>query len=314
MTNQDMEIVSYKQLWDSKAVSQAHALIAVDGSSDESIVRKNGQFTARQVSSALDIQAGDHVLELGCGVARIGRELAPACAHWTGVDISGNMIERAAERTAHQDNVSLHRLDCSSLEMIPDNSIDKAYSIAVMCHMDKEDLYLYLEELQRVVKPGGMIFVETWNLAHPVGWKRWEYEVRHWSRSDQSVRKDVSRNQFCTPDEFELYQSQAGFEVIRSFSNSPWVQSIATTSKDADWIKKQAQRIEKNKTEIAYSVLFGEMFEKTIAVIYGVIHPREAIAFCNQHQGTAETDLFHPFILGLWGGNPEQWGEVENTA
>ncbi len=306
-----VDIVSYKQLWDSKAGSQADALIAVDGSSDESIVQSNGQFTARQVSAALDIQAGDHVLELGCGVARIGRELAPICAHWTGVDISGKMIERAGERLTHQDNVSLHRLDRSSLEMLPDNSIDKAYSIAVMCHMDKEDLYLYLEELHRVLKPAGMIFVETWNLAHPVGWKRWEYEVRNWSRSDQGVRKDVSRNQFCSPDEFELYQRQAGFEVIRSFSNSPWIQSIATLSTEADWLEQQARRIESSKTAIAYSVLFGEMFEKTIAVIYGVIHPREAIAFCNQHRGTAETDLYRPFILGLWRGNPEQWGEVE---
>ena len=309
-----MDFVSYKQLWDSKAGSLTDALIAVDGSSDESIVRNNGQFTARQVSSALDIQAGDHVLELGCGVARIGRELAPSCAHWTGVDISGNMIERAAQRTAHLDNVTLYRLDRNNLEMIPDNSIDKAYSIAVMCHMDKEDLYLYLEELQRVVKLGGMIFIETWNLAHPIGWKRWQYEVRHWSRSGQSARKDVSRNQFCTPDEFELYQRQAGFEVIRSFSNSPWVQSIATTSKDADWLELQAKRIEKNETEIAYSVLFGEMFEKTIAVIYGVIHPREAIEFCDQHRDTAETELYRPFILGLWRGNPEQWGEVEKSA
>ncbi len=309
-----MDIVSYKQLWDSKAGSQADALVAVDGSSDESIVQSNGQFTARQVSAALDIQACDHVLELGCGVARIGRELAPICAHWTGVDISGKMIERAAERLTHQDNVSLHRLDRSSLEMIPDHSIDKAYSIAVMCHMDKEDLYLYLEELHRVLKPGGMIFVETWNLAHPVGWKRWEYEVRNWSRSDQGVRKDVSRNQFCTPDEFELYQRQAGFEVIRSFSNSPWIQSIATRSKKADWLEQQALRIENSKTAIAYSELFGEMFEKTIAVIYGVIHPREAIAFCDQHRGTDETDLYRPFILGLWRGNPEQWGEVEDAA
>ena len=309
-----MDIVSYKQLWDSKAGSQADALTAVDGSSDESIVRSNGQFTAGQVTSALDIQAADHVLELGCGVARIGRELAPNCAQWTGVDISGNMIERAAERTAHLDNISLYRLDRNNLEMIPDNSIDKAYSIAVMCHMDKEDLYLYLEELQRVVKPGGMIFVETWNLAHPVGWKRWQYEVRHWSHSDQNARKDVSRNQFCTPDEFELYQRQAGFEVIRSFSNSPWVQSIAANSKEVAWLEQQARRIEKNKTEIAYSVLFGGMFEKTIAVIYGDIHPREAVAYCDRHRGTAETDLFRPFVLGLWRGDTQRWGEVDITA
>ncbi len=309
-----MEFESYQQLWDSKAGSQADALIAVDGSSDESIVQSNGQFTAAQVIAALDINAQDHVLELGCGVARIGRELAPVCAHWTGVDISGKMIERAAERTAQLDNVSLHQLNSSSLEMLADNSIDKIYSIAVMCHMDKEDLYLYLEEFKRVLKPGGMIFIETWNLAHPVGWKRWQYEVGHWSRCDQSVRKDVSRNQFCTPDEFELYQRQAGFDVIQSFSNSPWVQSISSIGMDAETLEQEKQRISKNQDVIAYSELFGEMFEKTIAVIYGVIHPREAIAFIDEHQNTPEADLYRPFVEGIWNGNPKQWGEIERTA
>ncbi len=309
-----MEFENYKQLWDSKAGSQADALIAVDGSSDESIVQSNGQFTAAQVIAALDIQPHDRVLELGCGVARIGRELAAVCEHWTGVDISGKMIARATERTAHQNNVSLHQLNRTSLEMLADNSIDKAYSIAVMCHMDKEDLYLYLEELKRVLKPGGMIFIETWNLAHPVGWKRWQYEVNHWSGSDQSVRKDVSRNQFCTPDEFELYQRKAGFELIQTFSNSPWVQCIATNQMDAANIAREQQRIEQQKDTIAYSILFGEMFEQTIAVIYGVIHPREAIEFINKHQDTAEAELYRPFVEGIWNGNPQQWGEIERTA
>ena len=102
--------------------------------------------------------------------------------------------------------------------------------------------------------------------------------------------------------------------MIRSFSNSPWVQSISTLSNEPTWLEEQARRVEENKSGIAYSVLFGEMFEKAIAVIFGVIHPREAIAFCNQHQGTVEADLYRPFILGIWRGNTEQWGEVEESA
>ena len=142
-----MDVASYKEHWNRRANSAENAVAAVDGSSSEGIVRHTGRWTAAQVQAALDIGTDDDVLELGCGVGRIGRELADSCRHWTGVDISDSMIDHASERLTHLDNVSFHRLEHSSLEMLADDSIDKAYSIAVFCHMDKEDLYLYLQEL-----------------------------------------------------------------------------------------------------------------------------------------------------------------------
>lgn len=212
-----MSIVTYKDFWDHQASSAESAISAVDGSQSEQVVQHTGRWSAAQVRAALDIGTSDRVLELGCGIGRIGRELAPHCAHWTGVDISANMIRHGKDRLAGLDNVSFHQLSRSSLDMLDDDSFDKAYSIAVFCHMDKEDLYLYMQELQRVLRPGGLIFVETWNLAHPVGWRRWAYEPSTWSRADQSQRKDVARNQFCTAEEFELYVSHAGFTTLANF-------------------------------------------------------------------------------------------------
>ncbi|MEJ2402088.1 MAG: methyltransferase domain-containing protein [Xanthomonadales bacterium] len=304
-----MEFESYGQFWNHQATTPESALAAVDGSASEEVVQTTGRYTAHQVATALDLDASDRMLELGCGVGRIGRELAPRCRHWTGVDISSKMITHARERMAQLDNTDFHELSRSSLEALEDDSISKAYSVAVLCHMDKEDLFLYLKDLWRVVRPKGLIYVETWNLAHPIGWKRWEYEVNNWNRSDQTQRKDVARNQFCTPDEFQLYIRQAGFTPLACYADSPWIQVIAGHSLDEEEIAEHRARLEAHAGEIAYSPLFGRLFELTVDVIFGVIHPREVIAFLDEREDQPEAALFRPFIETLWRSKPEIWGE-----
>jgi SAM-dependent methyltransferase len=307
-----MEFESYKQFWDDKAATPESALAAVDGSASEEVVQITGRFTARQVATALELNSDDRILELGCGVGRIGRELAPHCTRWTGVDISEKMIAHARERLGSLDNTEFHQLERTSLEALADDSLTKAYSVAVLCHMDKEDLYLYLQELHRTVRAGGLIYVETWNLSHPIGWKRWEYEVANWRRSEQKQRKDVARNQFCTPDEFQLYVRQAGFEPLACYSDSPWVQVVAGHSLDEAEIARQHRRLSEEAAVVAYSPLFGRLFELTVDVIYGVIHPRELIAFLDEHAEQPEAPVFRPFVESMWKSQPERWGEMSS--
>lgn len=304
-----MNQTNYKDCWNDRSKSQEAAISAVDGSTDETIVQHTGRWAAQQVKTALDIQPQDQVLELGCGVGRIGRELAPFCRQWTGVDISENMIRHATARLAGQPNVSFHQLTRTSLDMLPDNSIDKAYSIAVFCHMDKEDLYLYLQELNRVVKPGGMIFVETWNLCSTVGWRRWEYEPLVWKNSDHGQRKDVARNQFCTPEEFELYVSHAGFQPLANFHDSQSVQICAANGLSAEGIIREKARIQAAASDIAYTPLYAELFAQFVDVIFGTLHARDLLAYIDAQSGTREAELYRPYVLSLWKKNAELWGE-----
>ena len=305
-----MNPTNYKDTWNDRSKSVEAAIAAVDGSTEEPIVRHTGRWSAAQVRAALDIKPGDRVLELGCGVGRIGRELAPACGHWTGVDISENMIEHARSRTSHLDNVSFHQLTRTSLDMITDHSIDKAYSIAVFCHMDKEDLYLYLMELNRVVRPGGMIFVETWNLSSDIGWQRWVYEPLTWKHADHSQRKDVARNQFCTPDEFELYVSKAGFHPLANFHRSQSVQIIAGQQLSQERVLEEQGRIAANRDDIAYSALYAELFRQFVDVIFGKLPVRDMLGYIDQRRETSEAELFRPYLLSLWKKNAALWGEV----
>ena len=304
-----MEIVSYKDFWNRQASSAEAAISAVDGSQSEEVVQHTGRWSAEQVCAALDIGQNDLVLELGCGVGRIGRELAPRCRHWIGVDISENMIEHARDRLTTCDNVSFHRLDRNNLDMLENNSIDKAYSIAVFCHMDKEDLYFYMQELNRVVRPGGTIFVETWNLSHPVGWRRWAFEPLVWSRADHSQRKDVARNQFCTAEEFELYVTHAGFETLANFNASQSVQIIAAKQPEADQKASELARIEASRDAIAYSALYAELFAQSVDVLFGKMAASDMLAYIDQLGNAAEARLFRPYLLSLWRKNAEVWGK-----
>ena len=305
-----METTTYRDFWNRQASSPESAISAVDGSQSEDVVRHTGRWSAAQTLAALNIGESDDVLELGCGIGRIGRELAPHCRSWTGVDISENMIRYAGERMAQLDNVHFHQLERSDLAMLDDNQFDKAYSIAVFCHMDKEDLYLYLRELNRVVRPGGAIFVETWNLAHPIGWRRWAFEPLVWSRADQSQRKDVARNQFCTAEEFELYVSHAGFETLANFNESQSVQIVAGKELDAAHRASWLAHIEKNRDEIAYSALYAELFAQSVDVLFGTMPPAEMLSYIDGLGDSSEAALFRPYLLSLWEKNAELWGPI----
>ncbi len=159
---------------------------------------------------ALDFKPTDRVFELGCGVGRVGLQLAPKVARWEGADISANMLDVARSRLAAQGNVGFTELKRSRLDGIADASFDKAYCVAVFIHMDKEDFFLYLEEIARVLKPGGLLYFDTWNLASKVGWRRFMLEVDQHRNSDPSQRKDVARNQFSTPEEVRTFTRACG--------------------------------------------------------------------------------------------------------
>ena len=304
-----MEFESYKNFWNHQAATPEGALAGVDGSASEDVVRMTGAFAARQLRASLALESQHRVLELGCGVGRIGRELAPDVAHWHGVDISQHMIDVAKDRLAeYAKKISLTVLDRTSLEALKDNTFDRAYCIAVLCHMDKEDLYLYLKELRRVVRPEGLIHVETWNLNHPMGWRRWEFEVNNWSNSDQGQRKNVSRNQFCTADEFRLYAEHAGWDVLALNNNSPWLQIVAGNGMRNGLRDQHVQRLEQAVETISYSAEFSELFGDLLDVIYGVTAPGVMLDALDQRDKTMDVEMFRTYLLALWKQGEAHWG------
>jgi len=303
---------SYKTFWDDKASTTKGALLAVDGSANEQVLQLTGAYSARQVETALDLHKSDRVLELGCGVGRIGHLLAPKVAHWEGADISANMLRVAKERLAAHGNVGFTELARTTLAPIADASIDKAYCVAVFIHMDKEDFYLYLEELARVVKPGGLIYFDTWNLASKVGWRRYALEVAQYRGADIGTRKDVARNQFSTPDEVRAFLEHAGFETLLVLSDSPWVQAVARRKGGNDDSSGTRERLQTQAQRIAYTPLWTELFDTLIKVTTEGMPPQAALDMMADASRGEEVPMFRAWFLELWRANEQHWGQAPN--
>ena len=303
-----MQVTNYKAFWDDKASTTTGALIAVDGSASEETARLTGAYTAKQVTSALDLKPTDRVLELGCGVGRIGLEIAPKVAHWEGADISKNMLDVARQRLSGQNNVGFTELKRSRLDGLADASFDKAYCVAVFIHMDKEDFFLYLEELARVLKPGGVLFFDTWNLASTVGWRRFMLEVEQHRNADHSQRKDVARNQFSTPEEVRAYLKAAGFETLLVMSDSPWVQAVARKPGDGVDAAKLRASLESRVASIAYTPLWTELFDRMLQVAHAGQPPQTMLDGLGDDARGEEIPMFRQWFLDLWRHNQAHWG------
>ena len=256
-----MDFQDYKSFWNDKASTPRGALVAVDGSHDERTVRLTGAFSAAQARAALDLQAADRVFELGCGVGRIGRELAGEVAHWHGLDISENMLGVARERLAGAGDCAFSALNGPRLDALADASMDKGYCVAVFIHMDKEDFVLYLRDVARVLRPGGLFYFDHWNLAHPVGWRRFALEFEQAAHLPPGQRKDVARNQFVVPQEVEAYVRGAGLEVLAVVTDTPWVQVVARKPDGGD--RDQVKAIAAGQCDIAVGNTYyiGQMLD-----------------------------------------------------
>lgn len=291
------EEMTYETRWDRSAGSTADARLAVDGSASEEVLRRTGAWAADQIEAALDIRLSDRVLELGCGVGRIGLELAPRCGEWHGVDISSNMLRVAEERLGHLENVQFHKIRRTALDGFDDASVDAIYCSAVFIHLDKEDVFLFLREFARVLKPGGRLYFETWNLAHPAGWKYFLMNVEHWNACDQSERKDVSRNQFSVLEELRIYLSRAGLTEVAAYPESPYIQVVASREPDAERLAAMREHQARNADRIRYSARWSELFTRVLAVLAGE-EDRDSVVAELETRADAESRLFADYLRG----------------
>src|SRR3979490_1593426 len=88
----------YSEVWDALAASPSLARTAACGHEEERRLRSSAEIPVKNLIELADVRPQDDVLEFGCGVARIGLELAHRCRTWTGADMSANMLAAAAQR------------------------------------------------------------------------------------------------------------------------------------------------------------------------------------------------------------------------
>ena len=118
----------------------------------------------------LSIEAGDQVLDIGCGAGRFTRRMAELGARVTAFDQAESFIERARGRSTGFD-IEFRVLDAgedAELKTLPDAGFDKA--VCTMALMDMPDVEPLFRHLRRLLRPRGhFVFTVTHPCFHSAG-------------------------------------------------------------------------------------------------------------------------------------------------
>ena len=203
----------YKNVWNKLSDSLDKAVYHVTGKATEQQLREFGLQDARKIIQRTNISNNDIVLEIGCGVGRLGYPMAQFCKQWIGCDVSSNMIGFAKERLKEKTNVRFIELSGNDLSSVESNSVDVVYCSVVFMHLEEWDRYNYVKEAYRVLKKGGRIYIDNFNLDSDMGW---EIFLAHHAFPLEKREAHISKS--SNKLEFKVYLKRVGFCKIKFFT------------------------------------------------------------------------------------------------
>jgi ubiquinone/menaquinone biosynthesis C-methylase UbiE len=210
----------YKKVWSALSTTLDQAKLHVIGVTDEDALRATGEETLGFLQESVGIRKNDVVLEIGCGIGRVGKLVAPLCQKWIGCDVASNMLSLAAERLRDLPSVELKEISGYDLKGVGDDSVDVVYCTVVFMHLEPWDRYNYILEAFRVLRPSGRIYVDNINLCSDGGWKVFEVH-----RAMSSTNRPSHMTQNSTPQEIETYLTRAGFSDVQIRTNDDWIRA-----------------------------------------------------------------------------------------
>jgi malonyl-CoA O-methyltransferase len=130
---------------------------------------------------------GQRVLDAGCGSGRyLLQALARGADHATGVDLSPQMLARAAQELETAGGHARYSLRQGGVEALPVADADADLSICALVLGHLPQLLPALAELRRATRPGGSLLCsDVHPIGHALGWRRdfkadgRHYAVRH---------------------------------------------------------------------------------------------------------------------------------------
>ena len=195
---------AYDAFWRPSNEAEARGLILNE--TDPELFETSGRKQAEKLCRL--VSRDDTVLDLGCGIGRVARYVAASCRMLWAVDASETMLDLARERLADLPNVGFARCAGTTIPSLAAGTIDMAYSILTLQHLEREDAFELLREVRRVLCTGGTAYFTFPNLLSD------EYLAAFVSYVERGAVKDHSRARFYTPEEVQRLLPAAGFELI----------------------------------------------------------------------------------------------------
>jgi len=164
------------------------------------------------------VKPGVRVLEAGSGNGRYVFAFAKAGAMAVGLDFSQRLVDRVRNlaRRARLDNVLVEHGDIMAMPFA-DGYFDLYTSFGVYEHFHKAQHPILFGEAYRVIKPGGLIYIEV-----PHFWSPWTVrrEFRYWYRKFHPPRLVWQRN--MTRRYITRCAERANFQTIKTRVFDAW--------------------------------------------------------------------------------------------
>jgi SAM-dependent methyltransferase len=141
--------------------------------------------------------------EVACGPGLIARAMAPRVGSVVGIDLTEAMIEKARADAAEAgiENVSFEVGDATALDL-PDDSLDGAITRFSLHHIPAP--IRVLEEMRRVVRPGGYVVVSDFVTDDDGASAAWQEQIER--------LRDPSHWALLTPSRIATIGEQIGLE------------------------------------------------------------------------------------------------------
>jgi ubiquinone/menaquinone biosynthesis C-methylase UbiE len=125
------------------------------------------EYAWPEVETFLDGRRGRVALDVGCGNGRHTELLCVHAERVVGVDISRGLLDEARARgTDRGFDAALCQGDAAALPL-RDDAVDLGVYVATLHHLaPREKRVTSLDELARVLTPGGRAVVSAWSTAH----------------------------------------------------------------------------------------------------------------------------------------------------
>lgn len=150
---------------------------------------------------------GASVFDLGCGSGRLAVALSDSdiVREYVGTDVVQSLLDYAATKCRPEFRFVLNR---KLTIPVPPNSVDIACAFSVFTHLLHHESFIYLEEMRRVVRPGGRIVFSFLEFAEPGHWLIFEQTVQ-----TQRTGTSAPLNQFIERNAIKSWAGHLGLEI-----------------------------------------------------------------------------------------------------
>lgn len=169
---------------------------------------ENARFVAELGHGAMELlhpQAGENILDLGCGDGALTEKIAAAGAHVLAVDGSADMVSAARQR-----GLAARQADAYQLSF--ENEFDAVFSNAAL-HWMKRDPDAVIRGIHSALKPGGRFVAEMGGFGNVAAITVALCAVLQHEQYGVSDVESIIPWYFPTPEEYSARLVRAGFRL-----------------------------------------------------------------------------------------------------